>query len=481
MRDPADFAALRAALSGEAIAFQDHSSGRSWSFHQINAAAEALAAELSRFGRGARIAHLAFNRAESFIALFAAQKAGQIFVPLNWRSPAGELEGQFRLTTPSVVLCDEAHAPRARVLCAEIRVMSAGGGFDGLAPTPDFTAAPAAAGDPLALLFTSGSSGTPRAVIQTAAMAQAVAVNIAQGMGLSAEDRSVCYLPLCHTGGINLFSLPLFLWGGQSHILPKYDAGALSRLLHEGALSQLFAVPTVWQDLHDQGEATRTALARLRGCASGGAPFPENLARALQAAGVVVQNGYGMTESGPTGFLADRTTALRDPVSVGRPQFYTRARLAGGNPGELQMQGATITPGYYRNPQATAESFTPDGWLKTGDLAEQDARGCYRIIGRVKEMYISGGENIWPAEVEAVLQAHPAVREAAVIGVPDPRWGEAGLAFVIPSGPEPEVSDLIRFCRERLSPFKVPRSFRFAADLPRSPSGKIRKSALSAL
>lgn len=371
--------------------------------------------------------------------------------------------------------------PPGRARFVQIRVMSAGGGFEGPAPNPDFTAAPAAAGDPLALLFTSGSSGTPRAVIQTAAMAQAVAVNIAQGMGLSAEDRSVCYLPLCHTGGINLFTLPLFLWGGQSHILPKYDAGALSRLLHEGALSQLFAVPTVWQDLHDQGEATRTALARLRGCASGGAPFPENLARELQAAGVVVQNGYGMTESGPTGFLADRTTALRDPVSVGRPQFYTRARLAGGNPGELQMQGATITPGYYRNPQATAESFTPDGWLKTGDLAEQDARGCYRIIGRVKEMYISGGENIWPAEVEAVLQAHPAVREAAVIGVPDPRWGEAGLAFVIPSGPEPEVSDLIRFCRERLAPFKVPRSFRFAADLPRSPSGKIRKSALSAL
>lgn len=481
MREPADFAALRAGLSGDATAFYDQSTGRSWSFSQINAAAEALAADLSRFGRGARIAHLAFNRAESFITLFAAQKAGQIFVPLNWRAPVEELRGQIARTSPSAVVCDASHAPRARELFAEVLVMAAEGGFADLAPQPGFTAAPAAANAPLALLFTSGSSGTPRAVIQTAAMAQAVAVNIAQGLGLLGSDRSVCYLPLCHTGGINLVTLPLFLWGGQSHILPKYDAGMLADLVQSGAITQLFAVPTVWQDLHDQGAATLTALAKLRGCASGGAPFPEGLARSLQAAGVVVQNGYGMTESGPTGFLADRATALRDPVSVGRPQIYTRARIAGTPMGELQMQGATITPGYYEDPIATTEAFTPDGWLKTGDLAQRDQEGCYRIIGRVKEMYISGGENVWPAEVEAVLQAHPRVREAAVIAVPDPRWGEAGLAFVIATGPQPTGEELTGFCRDRLAAFKVPRAFRFVADLPRSPAGKIRKSALAAL
>ncbi|RRH78102.1 class I adenylate-forming enzyme family protein [Falsigemmobacter faecalis] len=481
MRDPADFAALRAGLSGDDPAFHDHSTGRIWSFAAVNAAAETLAADLSRFGRGARIAHLAFNRAESFITLFAAQKAGQIFVPLNWRAPVQELRGQLDLTTPPVLICDEAHLETARALGPQIRLMAAGGGFGDLSPAADFRAAPADPGEPLSLLFTSGSTGAPRAVIQTARMAQAVAVNIAQGVGLNREDRSVCYLPLCHTGGINLFTLPLFLWGGQSHILPKYDPEKLAELLHSGALSQLFAVPTIWQDLHDQGGQTLRALADLRGCASGGAPFPEGLARSLQAAGVVVQNGYGMTESGPTGFLADRATALRDPVSVGRPQMHTRARIEGGTLGELQMAGETITPGYFRNPEATAAAFTADGWLRTGDLAQLSPEGGYRIIGRVKEMYISGGENVWPAEVEAVLQAHPGVREAAVIAVPDARWGEAGLAFLIPSGPAPEPEALTRFCRERLAAFKVPRDFRFAADLPRSPSGKIRKSALGPL
>ncbi len=482
MAEAPDFAARRAALTPEAIALVDHGTGRHWRFAEIDDQANRLAALLADLGAGARVGLLALNRAETFIALFAARKAGVILCPLNWRAPLAELQGVAAAVGLSALIHDADHAGTAAALAPTLpRIAMSDSGYELPAAAPRCAALDEDA--PWYLLFTSGTTGRPKAVIQTPRMAQAVAVNLAQAMGLVAADRSACYLPLFHTAGINLFTLPLFQWGGLSHVLPRFDADRLLDLIAAGEVTQFFGVPTIWQAFAAHPGLAAAGLGRLRGLASGGATLPEDLIRHFAALGAVVRNGFGMTETGPTGFLVDAATALTRIGSVGQPQMLTEARLAGvpdGRPGtgELLMRGATITPGYFGDPAATAAAFT-DGWLCTGDVARRDADGQYFIIDRLKDMYVSGGENVWPAEVEQVLMAHPQVAEAAVIGIPDPKWGEAGLAFVIPrAGPAPDPAALRAWCRERLAGFKIPRELRLVEDLPRTASGKVRKAGL---
>ena len=196
----------------------------------------------------------------------------------------------------------------------------------------------------------------------------------------------------------------------------------------------------------------------------------------------MIRAGFGMTETGPTGMLMDADAALSRIGWVGKPQLMTEAQLDGipdGAPGigELLLRGPSVTPGYLDNAQATAQAFTAEGWLRSGDIAQRDAEGYYRIIDRLKDMYISGGENVFPAEVEAAILAHPLVIEAAVIGVPDPRWGESGVAFLVArEGLDPTT--LRPWLRERLASFKIPRAFHLVSDLPRTATGKVRKSDL---
>lgn len=480
-----DLSARRAALSPDARAFTDHATGRAWTFAEVEDQANRLAAALAPLGPGARVGLLCFNRAEAFVALFAAAKAGVILCPLNWRAPLLEMRAVAASVGLSALIHDTDHYGLSAALAPDLPriAMRAAGGF-ALPEAPPIQAA-LDEDAPWYLLFTSGTTGAPKAVIQTPRMALAVAVNLAQAMGLTAQDRSVCYLPLFHTAGINLFTLPLFQWGGHSHILPRFDADRLLGLIGAGEVSQFFGVPAIWQAFAAHPGLDAAGLNRLRGLASGGAALPEDLVRRFADMGAVIRNGFGMTETGPTGFLADARAALERIGSVGKPQMLTEARLDGvpdGAPGqgELLMRGATITPGYYGNPQATAAAFV-DGWLRTGDVARRDADGYYWIVDRLKDMFVSGGENVWPAEVEQALQAHPAVAEAAVVGVADEKWGEAGVAFVIlRPGEVAEPEALRQWCRDRLAAYKIPRELRLVADLPRTPSGKVRKAALKA-
>ena len=228
-------------------------------------------------------------------------------------------------------------------------------------------------------------------------------------------------------------------------------------------------------------------LARLRGWACGGAALPEATIRFFADRGAPICNGFGMTETGPTGFLIDRTAAVERIGSVGKPQLLTEARLDGvpdglAGTGELLLRGPSVTPGYLDNPQATAASFTPDGWLRSGDVAARDAEGYYRIVDRIKDMYISGGENVYPAEVERVLITHPAVLEAAVVGMTDDRWGETGAAFLIARpGATIDTETLGPWLRDRLAGYKIPRAWRVVDDFPRTAAGKVRKPELRAM
>lgn len=476
-----DLAARRASLSPGAIAFTDAATGRRWSFAEVDAAAARLGAALAeRLPKGARIAILCLNRPEFFIALFACQKAGMILAPLNWRQPVAELAPVAASIRCALVLHDDSFATEAAALglpCLPLEI-------------PDRAPLPAAPVDdeaPWYVLFTSGTTGTPKAVIQTPRMVLATAMNIAQVMGLTGADRSATYLPLFHTGGINLFTLPLYLWGGHSTVLRRFEPEALLGLLASGEITQFFGVPSIYQALAAM-DLGGVDLSRPRGWACGGAALPERLIRFFAERGAVICNGFGMTESGPTGFLIDRAAALEKIGSVGKPQLMTEARLDGvaegaAGTGEILLRGPTVTPGYLDDAAATAAAFTADGWLRTGDVASRDAEGYYRIVDRIKDMYVSGGENVYPAEVERVLASHPAIAEAAVIGVADPHWGESGVAFVVlAEGAEaPGIEALRAWLRPQLAGYKLPRRVLTVADFPRTAAGKVRKPLLRSL
>lgn len=460
-------------------AFIDRETGEVWTFAQVDDAAGRMAtALLRRVPRGSRIAILSHNRAEFFVALFACLRAGMILAPLNWRQPPAELRPVAAAIQCALVLHDDACAQLAEGLglpCMRLAV-------------PDDEPLPPRSVDedaPWYVLFTSGTTGTPKAVIQTPRMVLANATNIAQSMGLTGADATVNFLPLFHTAGINLFTMPLFLWGGVSHVLRKFDAQALVALIAEGAVTQFFGVPTIYQALETMN-LNDIPLERVWGWACGGAALPERLIRDFAARGVVIRNGFGMTETGPTGFLIDPEGAVSRIGSVGKPQMLTEARLDSvpdghEGTGELQLTGPTVTPGYLDNPQATAASFTSDGWLKSGDVASRDADGYYRIIDRIKDMYISGGENVYPAEVEKVLITHPSILEAAVVGVPDAKWGETGVAFLIArAGATIDIEALRPWLRERLAGYKLPSAWHVVVDLPRTAAGKVRKPDLRA-
>jgi fatty-acyl-CoA synthase len=242
-------------------------------------------------------------------------------------------------------------------------------------------------------------------------------------------------------------------------------------------------VPAIYQTLSLMDGIDNVDWAAIR-CGCGGAPLPEPLIRFYADRGARVLNGFGMTETGPTVFLMDEAHSVSRIGSVGRPQMLVECRLDGvadgaQGAGEIQLRGPGITPGYYMNDTATADAFTPDGWLKTGDVGRRDAEGFVFIVDRIKDMYISGGENVYPAEVERILVQHPSVLEAAVIGVPDTKWGEVGAAFLLPRPGEDLCAETLRaWCRERLAAYKVPVSFTTVEDFPRTAAGKIRKPDL---
>ncbi|WP_306119786.1 MULTISPECIES: AMP-binding protein [unclassified Roseitalea] len=490
-------AAKRAELTPDAAALVDARNGRCWTFSEVNHAANAIAHGLARLGlsRGDRLAVLCLNRVEFFVTLFACQKAGVIMAPLNWRQPVAELAQVAQGVGVAALAFDDDHRDTGRALAERLGAMPIAmddpqAGEAGLSALMQSDGPPLSdridASAPWYVLFTSGTTGLPKAVIQTPRMSWANALNIAQAIDLTARDTSVNFLPLFHTGGINLYTLPLFLFGGASTVVPRFEPDTILDLIAQGAVTQFFGVPAIFQAFSLHGRVGEIDWASIR-MACGGAPLPEHLIGFFAERGALICNGFGMTETGPTAFLMDPAHVRAKIGSVGKAQMLTQVRLdavAEGEPGEgeLQLRGPAITPGYFGDAEATARALTADGWLRSGDVARRDSDGYYYIVDRIKDMYISGGENVYPAEVERVLNTHEAIVEAAVVGVPDARWGEIGAAFlIVRPGRSLDVTTLDAWCRERLAAYKVPGSFRILDDFPRTAAGKVRKPTLRAL
>jgi fatty-acyl-CoA synthase len=512
-----DFAAKRAELSPGAVAFVEHTNARALTFAAFNARAERCAAVLEEMGlaAGERVAILCHNTTTFFEVLFGCGKASLILVPLNWRQTPAELAPILADCGARLLIHDAATAELAAPLgqARTVRLLSFTA-YEALiaeetraarpgSPPPmpeaclrhDGEATPARGESRRRdtawptdrvwyLLYTSGTTGRPKAVIQTVGMALANAVNIQQATGLTGADRMANFLPLFHTAGINLHTLPLFMAGGTTTVLPKFEVDVLLDLIDDDKMSLVFGVPAVYQAISLSPRFATTDFSRVRHWGCGGAPMPESLIRAFLAKGVAVCNGMGMTETGPTVFLMDPPHAVEKIGSVGKPQLLTEVRLVDAEgrdatQGELLFRGPNITPGYFNNPEATAAAFTRDGWLKSGDVARRDAEGYYYIVDRIKDMYISGGENVYPAEVEAVLTDHPSVLEAVVIGAADERWGEVGHAVVrLRPGQTCDAETIRTFARSRLAAYKVPKHVTFVEDYPRTAAGKVQKHLL---
>jgi fatty-acyl-CoA synthase len=495
MQQIADFAKKRAELSPTAIAFHETDTGREIDFRTFNAHAERCAGVLQRLGvaPGDRVAILCHNNATFFEILFGCAKAGAVLVPLNWRQTTAELAPIVADCAAKFLFHDLVTAELAEGLgrASGLRAIPFSAYETMRDETADLpTAETAWPADRIwYLLYTSGTTGKPKAVIQTFGMALANYINIQQATSLTAADSTLNFLPLFHTAGINLHALPVFLAGGTSHVIPKFDIDAVLQLIEAGAITLFFGVPAIYQAFSLHPAFDRTNFSRVRHWGCGGAPLPENLIQSFLAKGVRVCNGMGMTETGPTVFLMDPARAPEKIGSVGKPQLLTEVRLvdAGGRDvkdgerGELLFRGPNITPGYFGNPDATAAAIDRDGWLHSGDVGRRDQDGYYFIVDRIKDMYISGGENVYPAEVEAVLVSHPAVLEAAVLGVADAKWGETGHAFVSARpGKSVAPEELRSYARERLAAYKVPSRITLLDEFPRTAAGKIQKHLLRA-
>jgi len=492
MADLPDLLAKRAALSPDKVALEDAASGRTLTYAELDARADRAAALMAAqgVGGGDRVALLSRNRVAFFEILFGCARLGAILVPLNWRMPPAELDGLIADSEPVLLLHGAGEKAAAAALAAPPPAVDFDGDYEALlaAAAPRSWRARWPAGATWYLIYTSGTTGRPKGVIYTYRMALANYVNIGGAIRLASTDTSVSFLPVFHTAGINLHALPTLIAGGRVIVMDGFDAETLIALIEAKRLDTIFAVPTVYQSLIDHPRFAQAPLAHVRHWGCGGAPLPDALALAFRDLGVRVCNGMGMTETGPTAFLVDPADAWDRIGSVGKPQTLCSARVVGadgsevadGAVGDLQFAGPGVTPGYWRNEEATRAAFTEDGWLISGDLARRDGEGFFWIAGRRKEMFISGGENVYPAEVENVLSAHPAIVDAAVLAEADPKWGEVGRAFVqlAPDGGHPDGAELTAFCRARLAPYKVPRRFEFVAEFPRTSAGKIQKHLL---
>jgi fatty-acyl-CoA synthase len=500
-----DWLGRRAQLSPERVALYDAQQAmRPISYAEWDQTATRTAALLRRrgVGRGDRVAVLAYNSVAFLDLWFACGKLGAIMQPLNWRLTEAELTALVADATPCLFVYGAEFAPVVATLrCAAPSVRH----WLALDPealadpadTPlaardacDEPVAPAALAwdDPWVICYTGGTTGLPKGAVLTHGNITFNAVNTVMSWGLDAGDTAVLNTPLFHTGGLNVFTAPLVLAGGASIVCRGFDAEQIYDLIAEGQVTVFFGVPTMFIALQQHPRWAEADFSRLKLVISGGAPCPAPVFEAFWQRGVDFKTGYGLTEAGPNTFWLPPADVRRKPGAVGFPLFFIEAQLTDGQGGpcapdqvgELWVRGPHVCKGYWGRPDETAQAITPDGWLRTGDLARRDAEGYYTIVGRLKDVIISGGENIYPAEVESVLSAHPAVAEVCLIAAPDPKWGEVPLAVAVPRpGQDLDPADLLAFAAAHLARYKLPRHVVVQAEtLPKTAAGKLDKQAL---
>lgn len=490
----------REMLSGvrEAIVDGDRRLG----YRELNRRVNRLARYLQAMGlrHGDRCAILAYNCLEFVEVIFATAKLGLILVPLNWRLSPVELAFILSDSGAETLLFDSGFAEVVESLRKETVIKRlivigarASEGVEayeqGLDQQPDEEPRPdqpVRLDTPHIIMYTAGTTGQPKGAILSQGASLWNAINLELDMYFNSNDRDLLVLPMFHIGGIGLFTLPMIHVGGTVVMQRTFDPAETLKLLKSEGITLFFGVPAIFLFMIQHPDFRPEAFEKVRLVMSGGAPLPVNLVRQYHEAGIILQQGFGMSEAAPSISTLSRDLALKKAGSIGRAVFHLEARVVDDDMndvpvnevGELVMRGLNMMQGYWNRPEATEEAFA-GGWFHSGDLARMDEEGDLYIVERKKDMFISGGENVYPAEVENAIFELPEVAETAVIGVKDEKWGEVGKAIVVlKPGKQLAGEEILNSLKGRLAKFKVPKSVVFTDQLPRNAAGKVLKNAL---
>lgn len=483
-----DWISARARLSPTKTALIDIENGRKLSYEELNARASRWARFFQKHHvhKGDRIALLTYNQNEVFEIIFACGKIGAIFVPLNWRLASEELQYIFNDCSPKILLYHERFFHTIKNLEETTFISFSLQELEIDTLSADHFPVPINESEPWLIIYTGGTTGRPKGVVLSHRAVDWNAFNTIISWGLTPDEITLNYMPLFHTGGINALCMPILMNGGTVVIANDFDPGKALTLLNEYKCTIALFVPTMYHLMQQTKEFQEMDFPTMKVFLSGGAPCPLTIYEKFIAKGIPFKEGYGLTEAGPNNFYISPEVAMRKRGSVGRPMIFNEVKIvtftgeeAGPNEvGELLVRGNHCFSGYWQNEAATKAAFK-DGWLCTGDLAKYDEEGYFYIVGRKKDMIISGGENVFPLEIEQVLASHPAVNEVAVVGVPDEKWGEKVTSFLsIKEGKAVTENELRQYCEGKIASYKIPKSFIFLQQIPKTPVGKIDKKAL---
>jgi len=483
---PTDHVAAQARLQPNRTAAVDLASGRCWTYAELDETVARAVTVLRRrgLGQGARLATLARNRVLLAVLHLASARLGAIFVPLNWRLSPAEIAALVEDAEPALIVGD------ALLAAAGLQGLD----LDALQAEID-AAEPEAAGPadrerPSLILYTSGTSGRPKGALLSERNLDQTAINFGRLGRVTHESVFLVDAPMFHIIGLITSIRPVLMHGGTILVSDGFEpARTLARLGDpELGVTHYFCVPQMAAMLRGLPSFDASRLRRLTAVFTGGAPHPAADIRAWLAHGIPVVDGYGMSEAGTVfGMPADPALIDARAGSAGLPMPAVFTRIVDDQdhecppdvPGELLLKGDNVFLGYWRRPEDTAQAFTADGWFRTGDIALADAEGYHWLVDRKKDMFISGGENVYPAEIEAALADHPAIVECAVVGVPDPQWGEVGhLVATCREGAALELAGILAHLESRLARYKLPKGLTLVSALPRTASGKILKTVL---
>lgn len=486
-----DWVSKWADYSPEKIALKEFETGKTITYSDLNTQANRLANCLTKqYGlrKGDRIAVLSEYSITYVILFVAAQKTGIILVPLNYRLASAELAYQLNITNPKLLIASfsfENLLQEANPFNQSIQLLE---GIEEESKNiywdHTFSIIPVEENDPIFILFTSGTTGFPKGAMYTHKLLYWNSINTAMSLIINSDSRTINCMPPFHTGGWNVLLTPFLHHGGYTCLIKKFDAATILKLLEEEEATLFMGVPTMLKMMAEEPHFAKADLSSLHYIIVGGEPMPIPLIEKWHEKGIFIRQGYGMTEVGPNLTSLHQKDAIRKKGSIGKPNFYVRTKIVNGlgeelppnKGGELLIQGPMVTPGYWQNKEATQKAIQED-WFHTGDMAKRDEEGYLFIIDRIKNMFISGGENVYPAEVERVLINHPNVKEVVVTGVEDEKWGEVGKAFVVKEGAV-TAATLQTYCRSKLAKFKVPKHYEFLEELPKNDTGKLNRRAL---
>ena len=479
----------------EKLIFKDHLSQKQWSYSDFNIRTKAIASFLQNelnLKKGDRLAIYSFNRPEHVFLFFACVKTGIIFVPLNYRLTHLEISVLLNDAEPSVLIyekaleetADKLNYKKETIKLIEISVFSEFL-FGPASPKETIISFQINQEDTVLILYTSGTTGIPKGVMINHRMLFWNSINTEIRLNITSDDHTQNYAPFFHTGAWNVLLTPFIHHGASLTLLPNFDPDLILKLFQEEKTTIFFGVPTMLQMMADSQLFGKTDFSSIRYAVAGGAPMPIPLINKWHDKGVEIRQGYGLTEVGPNCFSLHQDDAKRKIGSIGFPNFYIAAKIiddkgkecSSNDVGELCLKSPVVTPGYWKKPDETANAIK-DGWFRTGDLVRKDAEGYYYVVDRKKNMFISGGENVYPAEIESVIRSNSNVSDCAVIGVPDVKWGEVGKAFIILKNKNISDNEIIKFCIEKTAKYKIPKYIRFVEELPRNEAGKLDRKKL---